>query len=466
MCKDRYRRFSGGWIALGSAVLLALGPGSVAAQAEPQAADSLEREVSRLQARLDSLSGVVEELREGGEAAAAEEEGDALARLRAAAAQAAGGGETGAEEEDEDEPQEFVGRQRSLQALNPEISVNADVFGRLNTDDVGENNFIPREAEFSFQASLDPFSRAKFFVAHHQPGTEIEPFEGLPGGHGEEEEGGHGGEFAIEEGYVEWVGLPGGLSVKLGKFFQRFGTLNRWHNHALWFQSRSLPHLAFVGEESLAQTGASFHWLVPVDVGGTYETWFQITRSENERLFGESDEPSYLGHVNAFWQLSESLDLDLGVSGLFGEHAEGVVQPFGQHLYGVEGTVTWRPPERSLYREFVLRGGAMLLDPQVPPAPPPGEEIVFADDAWGGWAWANFKFARQWWVGGRFEWTQNPTASDESAWLAGPILSWWQSEWVRLRAEYDFLQREGTRVLSQLLLQVTFAMGPHKHETY
>ncbi|HSR43438.1 MAG TPA: hypothetical protein VLL48_14720, partial [Longimicrobiales bacterium] len=409
MSRHRFPSIPGGWIVLGVAALVAGAPERAAAQAEPQAADSLELEVSRLQARLDSLGRVVEELREAEDSAEAGDEADPLARLRAAAAEAAGGaGEPGAEEEEEEQPQDFVGRQRSLQALNPEISVNADVFGRLNTDDVGENNFVPREVEFSFQASLDPFSRAKFFVAHHQPGTEIEPFEGLPGGHGEEEEGGHGGEFAIEESYVEWVGLPGSLSVKLGKFFQRFGTLNRWHNHALWFQSRSLPHLAFVGEESLAQTGASIHWLIPVEMGGTYETWFQITRSENGRLFGESGQPSYLGHVNAFWELSESLDLDLGVSGLFGEHAEGALQPFGQRLYNVEGTVTWRPPGRTLYREFVLRGGAMLLDPQVPPAPPPGEEVEFADDAWGGWAWANFKFARQWWMGGRFEWTQNP----------------------------------------------------------
>jgi len=297
-------------------------------------------------------------------------------------------------------------------------------------------------------------------VVHHNPGGSPEPFEGGGGhAHGGGEEGGG---FSMEEGYMEWVGLPGGVGIKLGRFFQKFGTLNRWHAHALSFQSRSLPHIAFIGEEPLAQTGASFRWLIPVDLGGTYETWFQVTRSGNGNLYGESEGPSYLGHVNGFWQLSRSWDLDLGVSAATGDHVEGA-ETFRQRIYNVEGALTWRPPGRSLYRELVLRGGAMFLDPDLEPEMV-GEE--FDDSAWGGWGWLNFKFARQWHVGGRFEWTQNPADADQTAWLAGPTLTWWQSEWVRLRAEYDYLQRDDDRVLSQLLLQVTFAMGPHKHETY
>ena len=35
---------------------------------------------------------------------------------------------------------------------------------------------------------------------------------------------------------------------------------------------------------------------------------------------------------------------------------------FDRNLYGVEGALTWRPPERSRYRELVIRGGAMLLE--------------------------------------------------------------------------------------------------------
>ena len=238
------------------AVFLALVVPCGAAAQEPT--DSLRAELARLVALVDSLRVEVARLTETGEAAEAD---DALARLRAAAetAAAAGGQPTtpaGAED------QEFVGRQRSLQALNPEISVNADVFGHLNKDDTGDNNFFPREFEISLISNLDPFSRAKVFLSHHTAGAEIAPFEDS-GGHGHGEEGGGGG-FGVEEGYVEWVGLPGGLRLKLGKFFQQFGQLNRWHAHALPFQSRSLPHLAYIGEEALSQSGVSVHWLAPI----------------------------------------------------------------------------------------------------------------------------------------------------------------------------------------------------------
>jgi hypothetical protein len=137
-----------------------------------------------------------------------EEAADALAQLRAAAqaAAAAGGpppGETPTE-------QEFQGRQRSLQALNPEISVNADVFAQVNESDTDAENFFAREFEISIISNLDPFSRAKIFISRHSPGAELTPFEEGGHDHGHDEGG-----FAVEEGYVEWVGLPGGLRVKL-----------------------------------------------------------------------------------------------------------------------------------------------------------------------------------------------------------------------------------------------------------
>ena len=220
-------------------------PSGAAAQ-EPT--DSLRAELARLAVLVDSLRGEVARLSEAGQEAEAD---GALARLRAAAAAAAASGQPVAAEEAED--QEFVGRQRSLQALNPEISVNADIFGHLNKDDVKENNFFPREFEVSIISNLDPFSRARVFFSYHGAGAEIAPFEDDE--HAHEHEEGDGG-FGVEEGYVEWVGLTGGLRLKLGKFFQQFGQLNRWHAHALPFQSRSLPHLAFIGRRGIGAIGS------------------------------------------------------------------------------------------------------------------------------------------------------------------------------------------------------------------
>ena len=51
--------------------------------------------------------------------------------------------------------------------------------------------------------------------------------------------------------------------------------------------------------------------------------------------------------------------------------------------------------------------------------------------------------------------------------MTSPTLTWWQSEYVRLRLEYDLLDRNFVSTKEgRLFLQVTLAMGPHKHETY
>ena len=87
------------------------------------------------------------------------------------------------------------------------------------------------------------------------------------------------------------------------------------------------------------------------------------------------------------------------------------------------------------------------------------------EDAMGTWLMAEARVGRRWLVGGRFDWAENPDEPEESSWLAGPSITWWQSEWVRIRAEYDLLQGPtGRRGL--FLIQTTFALGPHRHENY
>ena len=261
----------------------------------------------------------------------------------------------------------------------------------------------------------------------------------------------------MEEGYVEWVALPGGLRLKVGRFSQQFGQLNRWHSHALHFPSRTLPHLAFIGEGALAQDGASVHWLLPTGESGAYEATVELTRSRNEVLFGEAHSLSYLGHMNAFWQLSPSTDLELGLSALFGDYQD-VDGRYDNRLFGVEMAFNWAPPQQSLYRGIVVRGGVMLSDPEA-------VRGLRGESAWGIWSLAEIKLSQQWVAGGRYDWVENPEDPSESAWLASPTLTYWQSEYVRLRAEYDILGNPG-KTTRQFTLRITFAMGPHKHETY
>ena len=419
--------------------------------------DSLRAQMRILMRQVDSLRAVLARMEAG--AARPDTAADPLARIRAAAAAAAAGADTAAAETPA-EPT-FVSRQRNLSALNPEISVSGDVFAFSRSTADARDNFAAREFEISFVSNLDPFSRAKVFVAHHSPGGEIGPFADP---HAEDGEAGHGGEVEIEEGYIEWIGLPGGFNVTLGKFRQRFGKLNRWHAHALPAQQYPLPIQAFMGEEGLGQAGVSVHWLAPLHGFGTYEVWGEVARNGNETMFGESRGLSALGHLNAFWDLSPSTYFELGFSGITGGYgpesvtaAPGDFVPTTNRLFGADFTLDWRPPAQAKFRQATLHG-SLLVNRR---AAGDGEALR----ALGGFLVGEYKFATQWTIGGRYEYTENPADPDVHAWLAGPSLTWWQSEYVRLRTAYEFYRGPEDR-FGQFVLQATFAMGPHKHENY
>jgi len=447
------------------ALLFALCAPSLAAQQHPPttAPDSLRAEVRRLVALVDSLRAEVARMKGAGVSAApaqAQEE-DALAKLRAAAAAAAGGAGASAAPPPEKpvEPQEFVGRQRSLQALNPEISVTGDLFGQVIKGSTDTENFFAREFEIAIQSNLDPFSRAKVFITRHAPGGEITPFEtGL--------DGGEGTALNVEEGYMEGVKLPLNVGLKVGLFHQQFGMLNRWHSHAYPFQSRDLPNLAFFGEEPLAGTGVSVHYLAPFGGGGagTYEATVEVTRSENELLWGTSDRPSVLVNVNGFWQLSASTDLNLALTRVNASY-EDTDNLFDRVVYGGEVAFTWRPPSRASYRGLNFHGGVKVVDGLVglDGSRAPGGR----NRAKGLWTMAELRLGYSWLAGARYDWTEDPHDPTQTSTLLAPTLTWWQSEFVRVRAEYDVLGRsfmDGRD--GRLFIQVTFSMGPHKHETY
>lgn len=449
------------------AVAIAAAPSVVHAQVRPDTSA-----IDSLRAEIDRLRGDLRELRQqisppgADPAVAPADTADPLAALRAAAAAAAGTDTTSSDTVPARETPAAAsagGRAAGgLNVFNPEISVSGDVIAAFDADHPAEESFLPREFEISFVSNLDPYSRAKVFVGHHVPGLEFAPFEGdghappQPGPEQEEAEE-TGAETEIEEGYVEWLGLPGGIGFTLGKFRQRFGTLNRWHAHSLPSAALPLPYLAFFGEEGLAQTGASVHWLPPSGGPITWEAWGELTRSSDEALFGESSGLSALGHINAFVPISDAQYFELGLSAITGPAEDEVVdERFGSRVWGMDFAYNWRPPRRALYRELTLRGGAVR-----------GTRPVLDEthSAWGAFAIGEYRFSERWIGGARYEWTQNPVQPDEEVWLFAPALTWWQSEFVRLRAEFDVLGRLDDTI-RRLVIQATFAMGPHKHETY
>lgn len=415
-----------------------------AAQAASQAKiDSLSAEIRTLRAQLDSLRRMLAELRTESERRRAREE---IERLKEAARRATAARDTSAGAH-EQEPV-FTGRERAQQALNPEISITGDVVGFAGTR-LGESDTdvtaLPREFEFSFQTAIDPFARMKVFVTREE---EI-PLD--PADPEAEEEGG----FEIEEAYAYWVGLPGGLGLDAGKIRQQLGILNRWHTHALPEADFPLALRHLLGPEGLVQTGASLYWLTPFSGdAGTYELWLQVTAASNDLLFPESNAPTALVHLNNYWDLSDATYFQLGLTGLYAEDddADGL----RTRLAGADLAFNWRPPARALYREFTFRSEILWMDRRTS-----AEDL----SAWGGYAAGYYKLGQRWLVGLRFDFLDRAEPGAPDQWQIVPSITRWWTEFLRLRAQWVTLNADGDSH-NQFLLQLVWAVGPHREEIY
>jgi hypothetical protein len=405
-------------------LLPALGAGTAMAQARPERGDSLEREVRTLRARIDSLEALLRQL--AGQRRDTAPVADELAALRAAARATA--------EQAPERSQPQAGGGQNLNRLNPEISVTGDVRLNATREEPLADNVDVREFEFAFQSALDPYSYTKIFAAFEE------------------------GALEIEEAYAYWSGLPGRLRFDVGRFRQQVGELNRWHAHALPESELPLVLKEFVSDEGLIGNGMGLYWISPTGgAAGTHELWGQVTLADNEALFDEGNRLSLLGHVNNFWQLSPSTFLQLGGTAVYGKNPDADLRTT---LLGADVRLTWRPPARALYRSFTVRAEAYQLT----------RTTAGTDERRrGGFAGAQLQLGRRWFAGGRYDYVETG-APDMNLWATTAALTWWQSEWVYLRGEW---QRSAVPVLPGLtdhsdrfVLQFVWAIGPHKHETY
>ncbi len=437
-------------VALGVVLAPALPGLSATAAAQETRADSLEARVARLEQLVDSLLTVLarEEL-----AAPEPAEEDELAALRAAAAAAAEAAPVAAP----DTAGQGQSRTRNLNQLNPEISVSGDIVGSFLAPGTEDNRGValPREFEFSFQSALDPFTRTKIFLSREQE-LEIAGLEEVVAGgeeSGEEEEGeGHGGGLELEEGYLYWVGLPGSIGLKAGRFRQELGLYNRWHTHALLEVERPLPIAAFLGDDGLIQTGASLT-LPSFQAGPATQTITLEASLADNKLFAGGTDFSYLGRFQSFVDLSSSSYLQFGANGVYGQNDD---LDLDATLFGVDVAFRWAPPARARYRELTLKGEWYWADRDV------GAESLSGN---GGYAQASYRWDQRWITGFRADWLDS-FGDDPTAFQLVPSITWWQSEWVRLRLQYNYLKRSGLDADHTLLFQTVWSVGPHKHETY
>jgi hypothetical protein len=320
--------------------------------------------------------------------------------------------------------------------FNPDMAVIGNFIGAAGDNPI---NPLPAlalpESEVSMQAIVDPYARADFFFSFGEEGV------------------------AVEEGYLTFPTLPGGLLMKVGRQYQAFGKANTLHAHVLPWADRPLVTTNLLGgDEPLADAGISVARLIP-NPWIFLEATGQVSRGSGNEVFHgtERSDLSYVAHLRGYRDLSESANIDLGGSYAFGHNSSGVVDGadvgrFTTSLFGIDATVRWRPLQRAIYHSFLGRGEVIWSQREQPNG---------RQDATGFYVSGDYQFARRWFAGLRFD--RSDRADDAAVHDTGQsfIVTYWPSEFSQVRGEYRRTKYVEGETANEFLFQFQFAIGAH-----
>ena len=334
----------------------------------------------------------------------------------------------------------------SSKVFNPDISVNGNFIAAA-----GSNPFATlspmqlSEVEAAFQAIVDPYARADFFLAAGPEGLEV------------------------EEGYATFTSLPGSLLLKVGKMRAQFGKMNTLHTHALPSVDRSLVTDNLVGgEEGISDAGFSVSHLVRNPhlflelTGEVYAGISEVFQSD------ERSKLVYVGRVRGYRDITESSNLDVGFSFATGPTrvevepallSSGTEAPtlsavgLTKNLFGIDATFRYRPLRRAIYRRLNLRTEMIWSRQQMPDAA--------NQNAFGMYASGEYQFARRWFVGGRGD--RSGRALDASLVDTGGsvFLTFWPTEFSQIRGQFRHINFAGGEKGNEFLMQFNFSIGAH-----
>ncbi len=322
----------------------------------------------------------------------------------------------------------------AAKALNPDISAIGDFISVAGHNPVQPSPSLQmHESELGFQAIIDPYARGDFFLSFGESGVNV------------------------EEGYITFTALPAGIVAKVGKLRAAFGKVNTLHNHVLPWVDRPLVTNNLVGgEDGIDDAGVSVQRIFQAPKGIFLEATGQLFRGDSgdsqSPLFQASDknDVSVVGHVRSYKDLSESTNLDLGVSFARGHNDTGT--NFLTQLYGIDATLRWKPLRRSIYHSFVGRGEFIWSQRQ---------QLPSEQRAFGFYTSGDYQLGRRWFVGGRFDRAGRSEFANLTDTGTSAVLTYWPSEFSQVRGQYRFTRYAGNIDTNELLLQVMFSLGAH-----
>lgn len=291
----------------------------------------------------------------------------------------------------------------------------------------------------------------------------------------------------LEEAYFLTTSMPWNLQLKGGQFFAEFGRQNPQHPHAWAFADEPLVLNRMFGPEGLRSQGMRLSWLAPTSwyteamvgvfnsAGGTTYSFRSDASSEIHggvpagRLVRGVGDFLIVPRVATSFDLTETQTLLVGVSGAFGPNNSGL--DANTQVYGADLYWKWKSlrahqgfPFVSFQSEALTRryGAAQRASSEDPAVTLPAETLrdrgAYAQVLWG--------IKPLLVVGLRGEFASGDAAAFASASRAtrsrvSPNVTWYPSEFSKVRLQYNYDHREGLGVDHSVWMQVEFLLGAH-----
>ena len=314
--------------------------------------------------------------------------------------------------------------------FNPAIAVIGNFLGVAGRNTVEDRPSLElRESEISFQAVVDPYAKADFFVSISNDGVEL------------------------EEGFVTFTHLPVDLLLKVGKFRAQIGKVNLMHTHVLPWADEPLPIVNLLGGEGgWNDAGVSLAKILPLPGDTFSELTLQVFRGKSDGLF---DAPSrsdlaYLAHYRAYRDFGDDHNVEVGST--WGRGSNGTSLDAKTTLENLHLVYRWKPLGGRPYRSFVLRSELFRSRREQPGGRQSSRGFFVSGD---------YQLARRWFGGGRYEFSDH--ADDDTRRDRGEAitLTFWPSEFSQIRGEVRRRRYAGGITANEAFLQLQFSIGAH-----
>jgi hypothetical protein len=278
----------------------------------------------------------------------------------------------------------------------------------------------------------------------------------------------------LEEMFLITTALPGNLQFKAGQFFAEFGRQNVQHPHAWAFVDQPLVLNRMFGGEGMRGQGARLSWLLPTPfyteamvgvLNSAGETMFSFRNDESgaihggapvERDVNAGSDMVFLPRVASSFDVGNQTFL-LGLSGAFGPNNAG--EATRTRIVGTDVYWKWKSPTASagfpfvsVQAEYLARNYESELSPKIQ------DDGSYAQLLWG--------IKPRLVAGLRGDFSNAGSGVDvtperESRTRWSPSMTWYPSEFSKVRFQYNYDHRASLGRDHSVWVQFEFLLGAH-----